>query len=197
MVVHAWFALLPLLLLYLAGAAGAADPRFDARWSGEAVELTGHADVPADVETAWRVLTDYDEYPRFIPDLAVSRTLSRSGGSAVVEQRGEARWLLFRQPLAVTFTVTETAPNLVRSRAVSPSFRDLESRYELQPLPGGGVRLEYSGRFVPAAGALRLIDLAAARSNLGRQFEALVREITRQANGGTQNAAVPRAGTGP
>jgi ribosome-associated toxin RatA of RatAB toxin-antitoxin module len=192
-VVRAWLALFPLLLSCFAAAAGAAEPRFDARWSGEAIDLTGRADVPADVETAWRVLTDYDAYPRFIPDLAVSRTLSRAGGSAVVEQRGDARWLLFRQPLAVTFTVMETAPSLVRSRAVSPSFRDLESRYELQPLPGGGVRLEYSGRFVPAAGALRSIDLAAARANLGRQFEALVREMTRQATDGTQNAAATRA----
>jgi ribosome-associated toxin RatA of RatAB toxin-antitoxin module len=186
-----WFAL---LLLSLAGAASALDVRFDARRSGDAIDLSGEADLPADLETAWRVLTDYDDYPRFIPDLASSRTVARNGGSAVVEQRGEARWLLFREPLTVTFAVTETAPHLLRSRAVSTSFRDLESRYDLQPLPGGGVRLEYSGRFVPAAGRPALVDLAAARTNLRRQFEALVREIARQANGGSHSATAPRGG---
>jgi ribosome-associated toxin RatA of RatAB toxin-antitoxin module len=168
------------VVLCLSGVAHALDLRFDARWSGDAIDLAGRADVPADLDTVWRVLTDYDRYPRFIPDLASSRTVSRDGGNAVIEQRGEARWLLFRQPLEVTFAVSETAPSLVRSRATSASFRELESRYELLPLPGGGVRLEYSGRFVPAAGTLAWMDLVAARTNLRRQFEALVREMSRQ-----------------
>jgi ribosome-associated toxin RatA of RatAB toxin-antitoxin module len=173
---------LAILLLWLSGIAHALDLRFDARWSGEAIDLAGRADVPADLDTVWRVLTDYDRYPRFIPDLASSRTVSRDGGQAVIEQRGEARWLLFRQPLEVTFSVSETAPSVVRSRATSTSFRELESRYELVPLPSGGVRLEYSGRFVPASGTLAWVDLAAARTSLRRQFEALVREMTRQAD---------------
>lgn len=187
---RAWLA----LLLCIPLAAAAADLRFDARWAGEAIDLSGHAEVAADLQTAWRVLTRYDDYPRFIPDLAVSRTVSRDGGSAVIEQRGEARWLLFRQPLEVTFSVAETAPTLVLSKAASASFRDLESRYELQPLPGGRVRLDYTGRFVPAAGGMPLIDLVAARTNLRRQFEALVREMTRQANEAVPGTTTRRDG---
>jgi ribosome-associated toxin RatA of RatAB toxin-antitoxin module len=191
--VRVWFAL---LLLCVSSAASAVDIDFDARWSGEAIDLRGRADVAVDLETAWRVLTDYDDYPRFIPDLVTSRTLSRNGGSAVIEQRGEARWLLFRQPLTVTFTVVESAPTVVRSKAVSTGFRELESRYDLQTLPGGGVRLEYAGRFVPATGGLPLVALAAARTNLRRQFEALVREMARQATVGLHGATATRGGDG-
>lgn len=174
---------LALVLVSVPVLAYASEVRFDVHWHGDAIDLAGRAELPGDVATAWRVLTDYDRYPRFIPDLASSRTVSRNASTAIIEQRGEARWLLFRQPLEVTFSVTETAPRLVHSRAVSASFRELESRYELQALPGGGVRLEYSGRFVPAAGNLAFVDLAAARANLRRQFEALVREMSRQGTG--------------
>src|SRR5262245_50017279 len=62
---------------------------------GAAIEIAAHANLAADIPTAWRVLTEYDRYPDFIPDLAVSRIRERHGATAIVEQKGEARFLFF------------------------------------------------------------------------------------------------------
>ena len=50
----------------------------EARREGDAVIVEAHALLHVDLETAWNVLTDYDRYAEFIPDLKSSRTVSRS-----------------------------------------------------------------------------------------------------------------------
>ena len=44
-------------------------------------------DTTADSETAWAVLTDYNHWTEFIPDLLVSRVISRPGDPLQLEQR--------------------------------------------------------------------------------------------------------------
>ena len=55
----------------------------------------------------------------------------------------------------------------------------MNGRYELVEQPSG-IRLTYSGRIVPDDDEISLIDLMAIRTNVARQFGALVREIERQ-----------------
>jgi ribosome-associated toxin RatA of RatAB toxin-antitoxin module len=177
------------LLLFLLPQALAGEIAIDAARRGPAIVVSAQADLHADVRTAWQVLTDYDRYASFIPDLTVSRVLSRGPGSAVVEQRGEARFLFLSYPLEVRLAVAETPYRSVRSRAIAGNFRELVGRYELEPTRGG-LRLVYSGRMVLGEEPPGLVDVFVIRRNVARQFEALVREIDRRAAGG--GAEIPK-----
>jgi hypothetical protein len=170
------------LLLFAPYALAAGEIAVDAVRRGEAIEISAQADLHADVHTAWRVLTDYDRYASFIPDLAVSRVLARDVRTAIVEQRGEARFLFLRYPLEVRLAIAEVPYRSVRSRSIAGNFRELQGLYELEPFPGG-LRLLYSGRMVLSEGPPGLLDLTVVRLNAARQFEALVREIDRRASG--------------
>ena len=61
----------------------AADARESVRaWrEDDVVMVRAEALVEAPLQTAWRVLTDYAQYPQFIPDLKSSRVLARSGNT--------------------------------------------------------------------------------------------------------------------
>ncbi len=134
---------------------------------------------PADPRVAWQVLTDYDRYADFIPDLRSSRIVARSGSGTVVEQRGQAGFLFIRIPLEVRYLVEETPYRTVRSRAIGGDFREMDGRYELSPVPGG-LRLTYSGRLVPGFMMPPLFGTTAVRLSVERQFGAMVREIVRR-----------------
>jgi len=170
------------LLLLAPHALAAGEIALDAVRRGEAIEISAHAELHVDVHTAWRVLTDYDGYASFIPDLRVSRVLERNARSAIVEQRGEARFLFLRYPLEVRLVVAEVPYRSVRSRSIAGNVRELQGLYELEPVPGG-LRLQYSGRVVLSDGPPGLFDVTVVRLNAARQFEALVREIDRRAGG--------------
>jgi ribosome-associated toxin RatA of RatAB toxin-antitoxin module len=146
----------------------------------DVVVVHAQADLDAPLRTAWNVLTDYEGYAQFIPDLKSSRVLARSGNTAIVEQKGEAGFFFYHLPLEVTFSVTEEPSTVVSSRAISGTFKEMTGRYVLSER-GGGVRLTYDGRMIPAFHLPPLIGMPALRAALERRFLALAREIRRVA----------------
>jgi ribosome-associated toxin RatA of RatAB toxin-antitoxin module len=169
-------------MLLVAGAAQAAKTGDSVRaWRDhDAIIVQAHAELHAPLQTAWRVLTDYGRYAAFIPDLKSSRVLSRSGNTAIVEQKGEAGFFFFHFPLEVTFTVTELPDNSVSSRAIAGTFKEMTGNYELTERDGM-VRFTYNGRIVPAFNLPPLVGVPALRAAVERQFLALAREIRRAA----------------
>lgn len=146
---------------------------------GDFVVVSASADMPVERRVAWEVLTNYDRYTDFIPHLRVSRVVSRSGDGLVLEQQGEFRFLFFRQPMELRLAVAEKPQYRVESRSVSGSLKDLKGSYELRDAPGG-LRLLYSGRFVPDIGLPWFIGLFFVRAAIETEFSALVGEILRR-----------------
>src|ERR1700741_2787999 len=77
------------LLAPLAHSAAAATITMSLTSRDGAIEIDGTAEVDADAETAWNVLTDYERYVDFIPDLRDSRVVARSGATVTVQQIGD------------------------------------------------------------------------------------------------------------
>jgi ribosome-associated toxin RatA of RatAB toxin-antitoxin module len=157
-----------------------ADPvRVTARRDGEAVIVEAQARLRAPLHLIWEVLTGYERYAEFVPDLQSSRVLSRDRDTALVEQRGTAGFFLYRFPLEVRLAVTELPFERVTCRAVAGTFKELSGVYDLSA-DGDFVRFGYRGRLVPAFRLPPLIGLPALRASVERQFGALVREVERR-----------------
>ena len=143
------------------------------------LEIEANALLNADVATAWRVLTDYERYVDFIPNLQLSRVVARKGVTVTVEQSGEVVLWRVHIPLDVTFEITETAPTRLDSRVTAGDLRAPNSRYVLTPV-GNAVRLEYTAKLDAGLAPFGFIDGVAVKQNVGKRFEALAVEIERR-----------------
>lgn len=172
-------------LLSLAATAAAAEVpvQVEARRDGDAVLVEASADLRVRAQVAWAVLTGYDRYAQFIPDLRSSRILARAGATAIVEQRGVAGFIFFRFPIEVRLAITEEPYQRVRSQSIAGNFREMTGTYQLDPTPQG-VHFRYSGRLVPGFRLPPLVGLPAVRASVERQFRGLVEEIERQPDTG-------------
>ena len=157
-------------------AAAAAIITVEAERHGDTIDIRASAMLNADAATAWRVLTDYDRYAEFIPDLRTSRVVARRGATVTVEQSGDAALWLFKMPLDITFEINEIAPDTLQSRAVAGSLHALASSYTLTPV-ASGVRLDYAGHIAPGFAFFGELEQMAVRQNVARQFQALADEI--------------------
>jgi ribosome-associated toxin RatA of RatAB toxin-antitoxin module len=155
---------------------------------GDAIDIKASALLKTDTTTAWRVLTDYDRYPEFIPDLRMSRVIARRGTTVTVEQSGDAALWLLRIPVDITYEITESPPNRLDSHAIGGSLRVLASSYVLTPTELGA-RLDYSGHIAPGYQLLGRIEQIAVRRNVARQFQALADEIERRSAGAEAQSA--------
>lgn len=154
--------------------------RFDADGQGELITITASADMQVDPRTVWAVISDYDRMAEFIPDMHSSRVIRRHGDEVLVEQTGEFGFLFFRQPVEVRLSVAESPQLRIVAHAVGGNLQSLEGRYVVESLPGGEVRLSYSGRLVPGLRVPPFVTRMAVRRTMARQFQALVQEIVRR-----------------
>jgi len=173
---------------YAAPGSAADDVSIEAERRGHSVEVHARARIAAPQALVWEVLTDYERLPSFIPGLAKSVVRQRQGNRLVIEQTGEARFLVFSFPIDVRYEVIESPPDWISSRAVSGNLRRMNGRYELQPGPARAgtpasrsLMLRYEGEIEPNFALPPLIGLVALRSMVEHQFTAMVAEIERRA----------------
>jgi hypothetical protein len=172
-------------LVALSSVAIAATISFRVARNPDALDIEASALLDVDAQTAWRVLTDYERYPRFIPHVRSTRIVSRAATEVVVEQKTDATIWGLSAPLDVTYRIDEHPPTRIVSRATAAGMPTLESVYTLTRTPHG-VRLDYHGRvwrFVTVVGAAE-----AGERSVERAFRALVDEIERASAGVGQPA---------
>jgi carbon monoxide dehydrogenase subunit G len=172
-----------LFLALLAQSAVAATIAIKLASRADTIEIEGSAELNADAATAWRVLTDYERYVEFIPDLQVSRVIARHGTTVIVEESGNVMLWALHIPLSVTFEVTEMAPTSLTSRVVAGDLSGLKSRYGLTPV-GNGVRLDYTGTLDSGFALFAAVERLAVKQNVARRFQALADEIERRGAAG-------------
>jgi ribosome-associated toxin RatA of RatAB toxin-antitoxin module len=176
---------------YAAPGSAADDVSIEAERRGDGIEIHARALIAAPVALVWQVLTDYERLPGFIPGLAKSLIRERQGNRLVVEQTGEARFLMFSFPIEVRYEVVESPPSAISSRAIGGNLRRMNGSYALQPVPAaveggqGAVILRYDGEMEPSFDVPPFIGLVAVRSMVEQQFTAMVAEIERRAAAGT------------
>jgi len=146
---------------------------------GDVLLIHASADFEGTIAGAWQVLTDYDHLADFIPNMRMSRVIARTQRGISLEQKGEARLLLFSYPIEVTLAVTETPYSKVVSRAVAGNFKEMSGTYTLES-QDGRVRLHYTGRMMPDFYVPPLIGTWVLRRNVEVTFGALVDEIVRR-----------------
>ena len=178
-------ALAAVSLLVPATASAGDDLAVDMHRQGEALQVRAHALLDAPKPLVWKVLTDYERMPRFIPGLAKSVIRQRQGSHLLVEHTGDARFLFFTFPIDVTLEVDELPMQWVTSRAIGGNFRRMTGRYDLSE-EAGRVLLRYSGSIEPDFDLPPLIGAVALRHSVREEFEALVAEIDRRAVAGTK-----------
>lgn len=168
----------PLFLLVLLVSAQAAEVSVNTTRSGQTLQVEASAEFEGSLSRAWQVLTDYARFPTFVPDLHVSRIISRDRDTALVEQKGAARLLFWSYPMDVRLAVTEYPYERVESRSVAGNFREMRNTYRLE-MRHGHVYLHYSGRMIPDFDVPPLIGTWVLKHNVESTFRALVNEMER------------------
>lgn len=170
------------LALVAAQGHAADDVLVQAEREGEMVAVRARASIRAPAPLVWQVLTEYERLPQFVPGIRRSVVRSRQGNRLLVEQSGEARFLIFSFPIEVTLEVLESPPDWITSRGVGGNVRRMTGRYEIHPEPARGwIVLRYFGAIEPDFDLPPLIGVAALRGTIEEQFLAMVAEIERRA----------------
>lgn len=154
--------------------------RIDA--AGEQVfEVAASGTVKASPTSVWKVLTDYDAMPEFVPDLKKSKVLSRTGNHAVIEQAGVARFLFLSRPIHLVVQAAEEPMSAIDITLVTGDMKVYACRWELTALPDGGTRVSYSGKMVPKFYVPGMLSSNIIRRDIERMMKAVLERLDQPA----------------
>jgi ribosome-associated toxin RatA of RatAB toxin-antitoxin module len=143
-------------------------------------EVLSTGTVKAAPEVVWKVLTDYERMPEFVPDLQRSKVLSRSGNNVVIEQYGEARFLFFKRSIHLVVNAIEQPNSVIDIGLVSGDMKIYTCRWELVPVPEtGGTRILYSGKLVPKFYVPGMLGSNIIRSDIEKMMAAVLERLDR------------------
>jgi ribosome-associated toxin RatA of RatAB toxin-antitoxin module len=145
---------------------------------GEQVfEVAASGNVKAAPAAVWKVLTNYEGMPEFVPDLEKTRVLSRTGNRAIVEQSGVARFLFLTRAIHLIVQVAEEPISAIDISLVTGDMKVYSCRWEMTALPDGGTRVAYSGKLVPKFYVPGMLGANIIRRDIDRMMVAVLRHL--------------------
>jgi ribosome-associated toxin RatA of RatAB toxin-antitoxin module len=127
------------------------------------------------------VLTDYEQIPRYMPDVRTSRILERTDDRVVVEQEAVARMLVFSKRVHLVLEVEE-GPAAIRFRDRSGrSFTRYEGTWTLREQDGRAI-VTYELTAKPAFDVPEFLLLRLLKRDADRMIERLQAEIPARAS---------------
>ncbi len=152
-----------------------------------AVSARFHVAAPPAV--ALTVLTDYDNIPRFLPDVTSSTVLERSDSRAVVEQEAVSRMMMFSKKVHLMLEIVEEAGGIRFRDRCGRSFDTYEGAWRVTA-SGAGSLIIYELTAKPAFDVPEFILKRLLKRDSTRTIERLTAEIAARA--APRASALPR-----
>ena len=141
-------------------------------------EVNASGAVQAAPAAVWKVLTNYERMPEFVPDLRSAKVLSRTANRAVIEQVGVARFLFFHREIRLVVQALEEPLGRIDVSLVDGDMRVYQCRWELVPVPEtGGTRINYSGKLAPRFYVPSMLGANLMRSDIERMMAAVLARL--------------------
>ena len=172
-------ALLLLALVTATASAATPDPAHEPVVSVEikdgVVHTTADVSIPASEREVWDVLTDFDNLPRYISNIASSKVLSRNGNVVRVSQAGKAGFGPFTFEFHSIRELTLFPFERLESRMVEGNMKRFSGTTRLESV-AGMTRVHYQSEAVPDT----VLPLGLARSTIESETREHYQEISKE-----------------
>jgi ribosome-associated toxin RatA of RatAB toxin-antitoxin module len=146
-------------------------------------EVSAAGFVRVTPQQAWRVLTDYERLPDFVPDLVASKVLSRNANETILEQSSEAGFLFVSQRIRMTMRIREQPFSTIDVFLVSGDMKHYAAHWELAATTHDGVdgtRVTFNGMMEPDFFVPPLFGRSIVQANVRKMVQAVITEIERR-----------------
>ena len=101
---------------------------------GSKGKYIGYTIVRGNIQTLWSVLTDYDNFEKYMPNVVESQLLESRGNQKIFEQVQNFQILFFSRRTKVKTIVTEEYPKLIKFKVLEGEVKSLEGSWKIEQL---------------------------------------------------------------
>lgn len=100
--------------------------------SGEQGQYTGKVAINGSIDTVWQVLTDYNNFENFFPNVAQSRLIETQGDRQIFEQTDQIKIATITKQFTVKVAVTETLLQAIQFQPIEGDLQTLQGTLKIQ-----------------------------------------------------------------
>ncbi len=145
--------------------------------SGQDGSYTARVMANGSVETAWAVLTDYDNFANFLPGVESSQLLESSGSQRQFEQINVVRIFPITHRERTVISASEAYPAKITFNQVEGDLKKLQGAWYIT---GAGSQVMITHQVVVEPSSNRGIFFAIYKDNLQKTMAALKQEVERR-----------------
>ena len=101
---------------------------------GEEGQYTSRLLINSTMDNAWQVLTDYDNFAKFLPGVISSEIIESKGDRKVFEQINKVKTLVFSIESRVQVATIESYPGQIAFEAVDGDLKSMDGSWKLEPV---------------------------------------------------------------
>ncbi len=153
---------------------------------GEQGKYTGRILAMSSMDTAWKVLTDYNHFAEFLPEVDTSELLEANGDRKVFEQINKIKTFVFSTKARVRIAVTESYPQEIAFTAVDGDLETLDGVWLLEPVspypsaPPDRVLITHQVSVEPASAPTDGIFYSIYENSLEKTLAAIKKEVEKR-----------------
>jgi len=171
----------PLPGAQLAAAADPApSPQVSVSESRGTYSVTARFEVPQPPDMVFAVLSDYEQIPRFMPEVRTSVVHERTPERMVVEQEAVSKFMMFSKTVHLLLEVTHDADTIRFVDRSARSFKRYEGTWRVTP-SGNGTIVTYDLAAQPGFDVPEFILKRLLRRDAGQMIDNLRREFASRA----------------
>ena len=147
---------------------------------GEKGNYLGQVITSGNINTAWEVLTDYDNFDRFLPNISESKIIEENGDRILFEQVNVVDLWLFQEQFTIQIEATKTKPNKVDFKLVDGELKKLLGRWTIEEVEPGKILIGHAVEVEPGSDTEKPFFYGIYESSLEETLKAIAIEITKR-----------------
>lgn len=147
---------------------------------GDRGNYTGQVLATGSVGTAWQVLTDYNHFNQFLPNVPASRVLVDEGDRKIFEQTNAVDLWFFTEEFTVQIEAKETEPQKIDFKLFKGDLKHLSGTWSIQRINAKQITVTHTVKVEPQSNTEKPFFYGIYESTLEKTLAAIATEITKR-----------------
>ena len=147
---------------------------------GQKGSYFGRVLAKGDTNTAWEVITDYNNFARFLPNISSSKIVAQEEERVVFEQVNVVDLWLFQQEFVVQIEAVKDKPTKVDFKIVDGDLKKLIGRWEIEEISPGKILISHAVEVEPGSDTEKPFFYGVYESSLEETLQAIAKEVSQR-----------------
>ena len=147
---------------------------------GEQGDYLGQVITTGNLATAWEVLTDYNNFQDFLPNIASSKVIYEEGDRTIFEQVSQVDLWLLQEQFTVQIAATKNQPEKIDFQIVKGDLEYLKGTWQLKEVTENQILVTHTVKVEPKSNTEKFFFYGIYESSLEETLNAIAQEITKR-----------------